>query len=154
HPRGGADMKVMTRMAALVLGAIVVSGPALAEGPSSTAEVLGKLHMGNVRGYRMGKLALDRGHSADAMTFGKSLIEDRDAIDTKVVALAKQEGIVLAANTPEVGPLDLPKGPGFDAAFAHTTQAQAEQEIAQVKAARDATNDSELRSLLLSVLPI
>jgi putative membrane protein len=147
-------MKFMTRMAMVLLGVFALAGPAGAGGPPSTAEVLGKIHSANVREYRMGKMAREYGRAREVRTFGQTLIQDHDAADEKVVQLAKEEGITLAAHTPEVGPLKMPMGAAFDAAFSRDMLVTHRKDVAAVKAARDATQDEKLRSLLTDILPV
>jgi len=147
-------MKYLTRIATVFLGMLAVTVPALADEAPNTADVLGKLHGSNVREYRMGKMALERGRTEDVQIFGKTLIDDHDALDAKIVQLAKDKDITLAAHTPEVGALKLPTGGGFDAAFARDVLRQHEADIARVKAARDATGDEKLRTLLTDILPV
>lgn len=132
----------------------VAAAPARADRGVSTAGVLGKLHSGNVREMRMGSLALQHAGSKDVQALGESLIRDHDLADTMVVAFAKKRGITLAANTPPVGPLNLPKGESFDLVFAKTTLREHQQTIADVTKARDGTHDPELRGLLNELLPI
>ncbi len=135
-------------------GMLLAGGSALADPAPSTAEVLGKLHRSNVKEMQMGKLAQERGQSKEVKAFGRTLAKDHDAADTKVSKLAKAEGIDLAANTPAVGQDDMPMGAGFDAAFAKGMLEDHEKDVAEVKAARDATTDKKLKSLLGELLPV
>jgi putative membrane protein len=137
-----------------VVAALSASSQALADQGVSTAGVLGKLHRGNVREMRMGSLALQNAKSKDVQAFGESLIRDHDMADTMVVAFAKERGITLAANTPPVGPVNMPMGDSFDAVFARTMLREHQQTIADVTKARDGTNDPKLRGLLNELLPI
>jgi putative membrane protein len=122
---------------------------------ASTAEILGKLHSANVQEMRMGKLAEEHGRSADVKAYGKTLVEDHDAADTKVAKLAKEEGITLAAHTPPVpAEKNMPMGAGFDAAFAKAMLEDHRKAVAEVKLARDETNDEKLKALLGELLPV
>jgi putative membrane protein len=122
---------------------------------ASTAEVLGKLHASNVEEIRMGKMAQEHGRSAGVKAFGKMLVEDHNAADDKVAQLAKEENITPAANTPALPEENnLPMGAGFDAAFAKAMVKDHKKAIAEVKAARAATNDEKLKSLLGELLPV
>jgi len=116
--------------------------------------VLGKLHRSNVKEMQMGKMAQERGQSKDVKTFGKTLVKDHDAADTKVSKLAKTEGVDLAANTPALAHDDMPMGAGFDAAFAKGMLEDHKKDVADVKAARAATTDKKLKSLLGDLLPV
>jgi putative membrane protein len=122
---------------------------------ASTAEVLGKLHAANVQEMRMGKMAQERGRSAEVKAFGKTLVEDHNAADDKVAQLAKEENITLAAHTPPLPEeKPLPMGAGFDAAFAKAMVEGHRKVIAEVRTARDETNDEKLKSLLGELLPV
>ena len=74
-------------------------------------------------------------HPGRATQLRPTRIVEHDTIDTKVVELAKERGIVLAANTPEVGDLKLPTGAGFDAAFASDALRNHQRDLADLKAA-------------------
>jgi putative membrane protein len=146
-------MKYMTRIATVFLAMLALAAPALADEAPNTAEVLGKLHSSNVKAYRLGKMALTRGRTEDVQIFAKAMIDDRDAVDSKLADLAKQKDITLAAHTPEVVTLKLPTGAAFDAAFARNVLRQSGDDIAMVKEARDRTDDQQLRALLIGILP-
>jgi putative membrane protein len=145
---------ISARCMVFCAGLLLVGGSALADPAPSTAEVLGKLHRSNVKEMQMGKMAQERGHSKDIKAFGKTLAKDHDAADTKVSKLAKTEGVDLATNTPAVGQDDMPMDAGFDAAFAKGMLEDHKKDVAEVKAARDATTDKKLKSLLGELLPV
>jgi putative membrane protein len=148
-------MKFSRRIAVfLVTGLVVGAAAAQADQGVSTAQVLGQLHSGNVREMRMGTLAMQNGKSQDVQVFGKTLVTDHDAADTKVVLLAKEKGITLAANTPPVPPIHMPMGDDFDAAFAKMMLKEHQRTIADVKDARDGTRDAKLKALLIELLPV
>lgn len=155
-------MKFHARFATFVVSGLLVGasfGPASAadtssESGPSTADVLGKLHSTNVKQYRMAKLALEHGRSKDVQTFADVTIEDHDAADAQVADLAKEEGITLAAHTPAVTMERLPKGAGFDAAFARAELKEHERAVVTLRATRDATRDPKLKALLDGLLPM
>jgi putative membrane protein len=140
----------------LVTGLVVgASGAqAVADQGTSTAGVLGQLHSDNVREMRMGSMAVQHGTSRDITAFGDELIRDHDAADALVVAFAKSRGITLAANTPPVGPIDLPKGEGFNAEFAKMMVKEHRDAIDQVNKWYVGTRDEKLKSLLSALLPM
>lgn len=155
-------MKFHARFATLVVSGLLTSAPlgaALAgdapptAGPT-TAEVLGQLHMTNVMEYRMGRMGLAHGSGTDIHTFSDTIISDHDAADDKVCDLAKAKGITLAAHTPVVVMAKVPMGSGFDGAFARAMLKDHEHAIASLKAARQATQDAELKGLLDDLLPM
>src|SRR5262245_23959983 len=111
-------MLFFNRFTALAVIALFAGAYARADEMPSTAEVLGKLHSNNVKEMRMGLLAIQHGTSQEIQNYGKTLVDDHDAADLKVVRLAKDEKITLAANTPPVSTEALPRGAAFDVAFA------------------------------------
>lgn len=133
---------------------VFVGAPAWADRLPSTAATLGRLHSGNVKEMRMGTMAQLHGRSPDIKAYGKVLVDDHDAADTQVVKLAKDEAIVLAANTPPVELGDMPMGAAFDAAFAKAMLRDHEKDIGEVKAAIASTPDKKLKVLLEELLPV
>src|SRR4051794_21219180 len=101
------------RFATVVVVGLLAAPRALADKGTSTAYVLGQLHAANVNEMRMGTMARQRGSSERVRAFGSTLVDDHDAADAQVVALAKEEKIVLAASTPPVTLSDLPAGIPF-----------------------------------------
>src|SRR5262249_28303389 len=91
---------------------------------------------------------------SEVKVFGQTLVDDHNAADDKVVALAEAEGITLAAHTPAVVEEKMPMGTAFDAAFARAMLQDHRKAIAAVKAAPPATQDQKLQSLLDEVLPV
>jgi len=120
-----------------------------------TAEVLGKLHASNQKEIEMGKLAQKNGQSKDVKAYGKTLVKDHTDADKKVTALAKRQNVYLANATPTVKSdmEHIPAGAGFDAAFAKSMVDDHQKDIAEVKTARDQTNDKDLKNLLGQLLP-
>ncbi len=149
-------MSTMFKVAILGVGACLYVGGARAADAPSTAEVLDKLHNSNLTEIEAGKLAQDNGHSKATKDYGKMLVTDHTSADKKVVALAKEERVDLAASTPVVGSkslADLSAGPAFDRRFARSMVDDHKKDIAEVTAARDSTTDAKLKALLTSILP-
>jgi len=121
-----------------------------------TATVLGKLHHANQKEISMGRLAEKSARSRDVKDYGRTLVKDHAAADRKVIGLAKQEKIDLAASTPAMNDADmasLPVDADFDTKFAKAMLEDHEKDITEVSAARDATRDDKLRGLLDDLLP-
>lgn len=137
---------------ALVLGGGLIATEARAADDVNSSEVLSKLHHSNQKEIEMGKLATKQGQSKEVKSFGEMLVKDHSAADTKVKALAKQEKVTL-----EVAPKDdmgsIPHGADFDATFAREMLDDHRKDIAEAKAARDATTDQKLKKLLTELLP-
>ena len=137
--------------------ALVIAGGAHAA--EDTATVLGKLHHSNQMEIEMGKLAQQKGQSKDVKSFGKTLVTDHTAADNKVAALAKQEKIDLMASMPpmkddKMTPVKAAAGADFDMAFANAMLEDHTKDVAEAKAARDATTDAKLKALLDSTIPV
>ena len=124
-----------------------------------TATVLGKLHHANQMEIEMGKLAQEKGQSKDVKNYGKTLVTDHTAADKKVMALAKQEKIDLTAAMPpmtddNMALLKTAVGTEFDKVFARVMLEDHTKDVNEAKAARDATTDPKLKSLLTSTIPV
>src|SRR5262245_54353909 len=139
----------MTRLHTFLFAVTFIGGAAALAGdaaraadPPPTAEVLGKLHRSNLKEIEMGNMAIEQGHSKEVKSFGETLVKDHGDADKKVAKLAKDEKIDLEAATPEKKTEDMPAaGADFDAAFAKSMVEDHEKDVAEVKAARDATKD-------------
>jgi putative membrane protein len=137
----------------LIAALPLLSAPALAaDDAPAPAEVLTKLHQSNVREVEMGKLAQKNGQSKEVKAFGKTLVTDHSAADKKVKALAKKENVDLPAEKPAMDHDDM-TGTDFDSKFAKSMLEDHEKDVADMKKARDATNDPQLKALLTSVIP-
>jgi putative membrane protein len=137
--------------------ALITAGAARAA--DDTAAVLGKLHHSNQMEIEMGKLAQEKGQSKDVKSFGKTLVTDHTAADKKVAALAKQEKIDLTTAMPQMkhdkmAPLKTAAGAEFDKAFASAMLEDHTKDVDEAKAARAATTDAKLKSLLDSMIPV
>jgi putative membrane protein len=99
--------------------------------------------------------AQEKGQSKDVKSFGKTLVNDHTAADKKVMALAKQEKIELPASPPmEDDKMKSASGADFDKAFAADMLEDHKKAIADVKEARDSTQDAKLKALLVATLPV
>lgn len=124
-----------------------------ASATATTADMLAKLHAVNQRETEAGKLAQEKGTSAEMKAYGKMLVVDHTEAERKVAALARRERVDLAVTgTPDLP--EIPPGPDFDRKLARQTLIDHQQAIAQVTAARDQTDDPDLRALLTDLLPV
>ena len=149
-------MATVNRIWFACLMGLLGGGGAMAADAPSTPAVLGKVHRSNLHEIEMGKMAENRGMSKEVQDFGKMLVKDHATADKKVVKLAKDEKVDLAANTP---PADTHidhkhTGTAFDDAFATDMLADHEKAVAELMAARDATTDQKLKQLLTNLLPV
>ena len=141
---------------AIVAGWLMSAGVGWSADAPATGAVLGKLHHANQKEISMGKLAQKNGRSRPVKDYGRTLVKDHVAADKKVAALAKQESIDLAANTPAMDDADmasLPVDADFDAKFAKAMLDDHEQAINELSSARDGTRDAKLRVLIDELLP-
>lgn len=60
--------------------------------------VLTDIHKANLMEIRMGKLAEEKGQSADIRSYGETLVKDHEAADQKVKSLADKQGITLQSS--------------------------------------------------------
>jgi putative membrane protein len=130
--------------------------PAHVSRPSASAksaDMLAKLHAVNQRETAAGKLAQEKGESAEMKAYGKMLVVDHTEAERKLAALARRERVDLAiTGAPDLP--EIPPGPDFDGTLARQTMADQQQTIAEVTAARDQLDDPELRALLTDLLPV
>jgi putative membrane protein len=136
----------------VIAGLALLSAPAWADDAPAPAEVLTKLHQSNVKEVEMGKLAQKNGQSREVKAFGKTLVTDHSAADKKVKALAKKEKVELTDEKPAMDHGDL-TGADFDSKFAKSMLEDHEKDVAEMKKARDATDDPKLKALLTSIVP-
>lgn len=80
-----------------------------AGGTQQAATVLGAVHRLNQDEIEMGRLAEQRGSTADVKQYGKTLVEDHTKLDSQLVALASSKGIDLGM-TGEGGTMTHPGG--------------------------------------------
>ncbi len=130
--------------------------PGVALAAPSTAEVLGKLHRSNQHEVEAGKQAEKNGNTKAVKDFGKMLVKDHTDADKKVTALAKKEKIDLTANTPPMTNemATIPAGPDYDSKFGQAMLEDHKKDVADVKEARDTTDDAQLKKLLTGILPV
>jgi len=142
----------------LAAAALLSTRAARSADPPDTATVLKNLHDANQMEIVGGKLATDKGQSKEVRSFGKTLVSDHTAADRKVLKLAKDEKIDLPSNPmtsgEEMKRLQLATGSEFDRTFASEMLDGHQKVIADVKVARDGTDDAKLKSLLAAMLPI
>jgi len=124
-----------------------------ASASAKTADMLGKLHALDQREIAAGELAQQNGQSPEMKAFGKLLVQDHTEAEKKVAALAHRERLDLTVTGGPDMP-SMPAGPDFDKKLAKQTMADQQQAIAELTAARDQTDDPDLRALLTDLLPV
>jgi putative membrane protein len=145
----------------LVAGGLLLGSPSRAaelpsSNPPATAEVLGNLHQADLKEVQAGKIAEKNGQSKAVRDYGAMLVKDHTAADKKVADLATRENIDLRAATPAPGPNDMgtmASGPDFDKKFAQEMLDDHRKDLAAVTAARNASDDPQLKKLLGDTIP-
>jgi putative membrane protein len=141
--------------------ALSFAAPALAaDAPSSTAEVLKKVHEADQQEIQAGKMAEKKGQTQQVKDYGKMLVKDHTAADKKVTALAKHEDIDLGKKTApgedamnEMAEMKAMTGPNFDSLFARQMLEDHRKTIAELTQVRDTTSDPQLKKLLSDLIP-
>lgn len=136
-------------LASLCLGGATVV-PAEDAPKADVAAVLGKLHESNQKEVHMGQEARQNGKSEGVKDFGATLERDHTAADEKVAALARKRNIDLPGTPAQHS---MPPSANFDEEFAKMMVEDHKKDIDEVKKARDATPDAELKGLLTDMLP-
>ncbi len=139
------------------------------EAPSSgsPAAVLSEIHETDQAEVKVGKLAEEKGASASVRNYGKILVRDHSAADSKVVALAKEQNLELSPPAGETVNLQKKEnhngavaemlanvsGNTFDRDFLEAMRKDHEKDIAKLTDAMNSTNDPKLKSLIAELLP-
>lgn len=91
-------MSYQIKLASLMVVALMACRSFVAVAASvSEAETLRMMHATNQMEIRVGKMAEEKGLTAQTKTFGAHLVKDHTAADAKVKDLAKSEAVDLAA---------------------------------------------------------
>jgi len=77
----------------------VTQAPAKLDDATRTNIVLRQLHAANQDEIDLGKIAVDKAQNADVKKFAQDMVNDHDAADAKLTALAKRSNIDLGAST-------------------------------------------------------
>src|SRR4051794_38566320 len=110
-------MSIASRSFTALAAVLCLEGAALAADAPPAADVLTKLHESNLKEIEMGKIAQKNGQSKEVKSYGKMLVKDHTAADSKVKQLAKQENVDLPATPPAMNHDDMGTGADFDKKF-------------------------------------
>jgi putative membrane protein len=92
-------MKNKTSLLLLAMLTSVGVVKAQTQSPDTTARYfLIQASIGNLQEIASGKLAMDRGGSADIRSFGKMMVEDHSKTQRQILAVANVSGIMLPVN--------------------------------------------------------
>jgi putative membrane protein len=134
---------------------------------TSAAEVLSRIREVNETEIYAGKLAVRKGSTAEVRTYGKSLVKDHRAVNRKVEALAKDEGVQLSPPGPvsaELARLNNHDGAvremlanvsgnTFDRDFLHAMVEDHQKNIDALKDVQAKSDDPKLKSFIQDLLP-
>lgn len=123
-------------------------------------QIVAKLHAINRLEIDMGRLARDKGASAEIRRFGALLERDHSAADKKVASLAKRLGVTEGQTKPDaadrkmVADLSKMSGADFDRAFVDHMKLGHDKALRVLGAASQPTNDKRLNDLIGRLMPI
>lgn len=140
-------------------GAVTPAAPAMTD-----ANIVAYLDAANMVDSAGGKLASTKGTSTDVQSFGKMMMGEHHALRVQGQALAKKNNI-----TPEPASNDttkamgehssaqmtsMPKGAAWDKAYIDHEVAVHQSVLDNAKAAHDATQNAELKTLIEKASPV
>jgi putative membrane protein len=140
----------------------------IAGAPAGTpADVLSQIHETDQAEMEVGRLAEQKGSTADVRNFGKTLAHDHSAADRKVTALARELSVQLSP--PAKPSSDLEKkqnhdgavkemlanvsGNTFDRDFLEAMSKDHQHDIEKLTDAMNSTTDPKIKSLIAELLP-
>ena len=136
---------------------------------SMDQQVIAKVHQANQMEIEIGKLAQQKGASADVKRYGRVLAADHQKGDQLVTALAAKKGLNRIPEPPPQTPADKEDmqkqqmmmqqlqqadGAQFDAVFAKAMVEAHEKAVAMVSEASGQVGDRDLRDTLKKLVPI
>lgn len=148
----------------IVAGAILAAGTAFAQGGPNDAQIAHIVVTANQVDIDAGKLAQQKGSSAEVKAFGKQMVTDHSGVNQQASALAKKLGVTPEDNATSkslksggdenVKRLKTLKGKEFDKAYV-------DQEVTYHQAVLDAIDktlipnakNAELKALIVKVRP-
>jgi putative membrane protein len=149
----------MKKLTLCLLSASLSIPAALAQAGESPALILNQVHHINQKEIRLSQLALKQGERAEVKDFAKMMINQHQAADQKVAALAKSKKIDLRSFQPAdfetvaVDQLKQLKGAPFDQAFMDAMKSGHQHAARDLQEAKDGTNDEQVKALLGEILP-
>lgn len=105
------------------IGATAVAAASKQASTASAQHFLSKATQANLAEVELGKLAAERGESAEVKQFGQKMVDDHGKANKEVESLASQKGVTLptyvdAAHKAAKARLEKLSGQAFDRAFA------------------------------------
>lgn len=107
----------------------------------------------------LGQLASDKGTDAGVKDFGKMMVKDHSAANSKLIALAKKKGISLPASLSEFGQktkekLTAKSGKAFDRAYVDNMVEDHQKDIQEFTDACKSLKDPDLKAFANETLPV
>jgi putative membrane protein len=144
----------------LMTGILVCMGASLVFAESAQS-VLTDIHKANLMEIRMGKIAEEKGQSADMRSYGETLVKNHEEADQKVKDLADKQGITLEPTgkvTKEVHKMEMShwasKNPAsFDKDFADQMVKDHQKTIADLQKAQASLPGTPTAELIGQLLP-
>lgn len=142
------------RASLLAISLLLLNGPALAD----DATLLKTLAEGGRAEVEAGKLAADKGVSADVRDFGLMMTKDHGAANKKVADLAKAKGVTLPTDFSEEKKEGLTKlretqGAGFDQEYMKQQVAAHEKTVKLLRAEIESGSSADTKALAQELLP-
>jgi len=121
--------------------------------PAPEVKVVNALHASNQTEIAAGKLAQKNTENAAVVRYGRMLVREHGAADSKLVAFAHKRALALTGEAADLSELESKKGAEFDAAFLTMMVKNHGEAIALVAAAKETCEDREVRAILDQTLP-
>lgn len=150
------NRSTVAMMVAVLTGVI---GSSTLHADMTAGDVLNDLHQANQQEIRMGQLAVEKGSTPDVRDYGKMLIDDHQANDQKVIALAAKSGVSLknadAGIYEKIQMSNLKgfTGRSFDENFAKHMVADHKKDIESLQSAQKSPLPQDIREFVGDTLP-
>ena len=111
---------------------------------------------GGMMEVHMGQLGLERGGSPAVKALSQHLVNDHNAANKEVTALAKQKGVSLPGDDAKMAgslPFANKSGNDFDRAFANAAVEDHQKDIAEFEKEASSGNDPDLKNWASKTLP-
>jgi putative membrane protein len=126
---------------------------------TSDKEFLVKAAEGGMTEVELGKLAQEKGSSADVKQFGSHMVMDHSKADAQLKEIAAKKGITVpstldAKSQATVDHLSSLSGPAFDKAYVHTMVKDHEKDAAEFRAESTSAQDPDVKTFAGDTLKV
>jgi putative membrane protein len=148
----------MTKLTLLLLALTAAAPPATPEPAPDASMVLTRLHQINMAEVKAGELARRKGSTPRVRRYGDLLARDHAFADRRLLALAQDRGIAVAAAEPRekdkaaARALETASGPEFDKRFTDAMHAGHAEAITALESV--GSGDRKLDRLVEKLLPV